>query len=123
MIREQLATRLRQFRELSGMTIYEVGDKIGKSGKTVSAWENGRGQPDADMLLTLCEIYNIKSIGELYGQATVDVSLSSTETALLEAFRGFNLEGQEKVLSYVSDIESSGQYKKDNKYSLVEEAQ
>ena len=56
------------------MTIYEVGKKVGKSGKTVSAWENGRGQPDADMLLILCELYSINNIAELLGQ---DISPSN----------------------------------------------
>lgn len=121
MIRDQLAMRLRAFREKSGLTIYEVGEKIGKSGKTVSAWENGRGQPDADMLLTLCELYKIDSIAELYGEIpALPATFSKSELLLLEAFRNFNEEGQEKVLSYISDLESSGQYKKDCTAGLVE---
>lgn len=121
MIREQLAMRLRNFREKSGLTIYEVGEKIGKSGKTVSAWENGRGQPDADMLLTLCELYKIDSIAELYGEiAPSPTALSKSELSLLEAFRNFSEEGQEKVLAYICDLESSGQYKKDSAAGLVE---
>ncbi len=69
MIRDVMATRLKRFRENAGMTIYEVGEKIGKSGKTVSAWECGRGQPDADMLIRLCHLYGINSISNLYGDA------------------------------------------------------
>lgn len=34
---------LKHYRELAGLTVYQVGELIGKSGKTVSAWENGRG--------------------------------------------------------------------------------
>lgn len=121
MIREQLAMRLKYFRDKSGMTIYEVGEKIGKSGKTVSAWENGRGQPDADMLLTLCDLYNIDSIGDLYGESSsVPASLTNSEKMLLDTFRSFNVEGQEKVLSYISDLNITGQYKKDNTFGMVE---
>lgn len=68
MIREKLAERLRYFRERAGMTIYEAGERIGKSGKTVNAWENGRGQPDADMQVKLCEVYGIDSVAQLYGE-------------------------------------------------------
>lgn len=122
MIREQLAARLKYFREQVGMTIYEVGERIGKSGKTVSAWENGRGQPDADMLLTLCDIYKIESIADLYGEAPSAPSvLSVAELRIIEAFRGFNAEGQEKVLSYVNDLESTGQYKKADPFGMVAE--
>ena len=113
MVREQLAARLKFFREKVGMTIYEVGEKIGKSGKMVSAWENGRGQPDADMLLTLCDIYKIESIAALYGKADSALSqLSSDELYIIKVFRTFNAEGHEKVLSYIYDLESTGRYKK-----------
>lgn len=120
MVREQLANRLKYFRERAGMTIYEVGDKVGKSGKTISAWENGRGQPDADMLLTLCDLYKIDSIAELYGEPpAAGATLCKSELFLLESFRGFNEEGQEKILAYVRDLESSGQYKKLDATGLV----
>ena len=49
-IRRILAAKLKEYRERSGLTIQEAGDAIGKSSKTISAWEHGRGQPDADML-------------------------------------------------------------------------
>lgn len=120
MVREQLAARLKFFREKVGMTIYEVGEKIGKSGKTVSAWENGRGQPDADMLLTLCDIYKIESIAALYGEADSALSqLSSDELYIIKVFRTFNAEGQEKVLSYICDLESTGRYKKADSAGMV----
>ena len=120
MIREQLANRLKYFRERAEMTIYEVGERVGKSGKTISAWEKGRGQPDADMLLTLCQLYKIDSIAELYGEASsASAVLSSSELALIQAFRNFNEEGQEKIITYVRDLESTGQYKKDNSAGMV----
>lgn len=68
MIRMTLATKLKEYRTRAGLTINDVGDRIGKSGKTVSAWECGRGQPDADMLLALCELYGVSSISEFYGE-------------------------------------------------------
>lgn len=93
MIRDELANRLKFFRERAGMTIYEVGSRIGKSGKTVSAWEKGRGQPDADMLITLCDLYDISSIAELLGQKeeqpqiSAGLQLSSLEEEIIEAYR------------------------------------
>ena len=88
MTRLELAARLKFFREKAGLTIYEVGERIGKSGKTVSAWECGRGQPDADMLLTLCAVYGIKSISDLYGETPEnDDGLTPHERAVIEAYR------------------------------------
>lgn len=44
------------------MTTIEVGKLVGKSDRTVSAWENNRGQPDAEMLMKLCDIYHVDNI-------------------------------------------------------------
>lgn len=70
-IRKILATRLREFRTAAGLTAKEVGEKVGKSEKTVSAWEHGRGQPDADMLFTLCNLYGIRSFDKFYSLGPV----------------------------------------------------
>ena len=62
MSREYIASVLKRLRAEQGMTADEVGEIIGKSGKTVSGWENARSQPDADLLLKLCEIYKVENI-------------------------------------------------------------
>ena len=67
-VRTILSRKLKEFREREGLKLDEVGARIGKSGKTVSAWEKGRGQPDADMLIHLCDIYRVKNVSEFYDQ-------------------------------------------------------
>ena len=62
MSREAIAKALKRLREESGLTADQVGALVGKSGKTVNAWENNRGQPDAEVLMQLCDIYNVKDI-------------------------------------------------------------
>ena len=62
MSREHIAKTLKKLRLKTNLTADQVGAIIGKSGKTVNAWENNRGQPDADELLTLCDIYNVNDI-------------------------------------------------------------
>ena len=53
MSRESIAKALKRLREQSGLTADQVGAMVGKSGKTVNAWENNRGQPDAEILMQL----------------------------------------------------------------------
>ena len=91
-IRKLLAGKLREFRNRSGLTAKEVGEKIGKSEKTISGWEHGRGQPDADMLFLLCDIYEINNIAEFYNSETDDPSsaISSDEKELLSCYRSLN---------------------------------
>lgn len=60
--REHIAAALKRLRMATGLKADDVGAMIGKSGKTVNAWENNRGQPDADTLVLLCDIYHVDNI-------------------------------------------------------------
>lgn len=67
-IREIMAAKLKAARTAAGMTAAEVGDKVGKSAKTVYSWETGKGQPDADVLIKLCRIYKM-DVGDFFTEA------------------------------------------------------
>lgn len=112
MLRDTLPARLREFRKKANLTTADVGRMIGKSDRTVSAWENGRGQPDADMLLQLCTIYGIESLSELVGENSSLPALSTEELRLLSLFDDLNEEGREKVFAYINDLNLTGIYKK-----------
>ena len=66
MSREQMAKIFKRLRMRSGLTAREVGEAVGKSDKTVSAWETGRGQPDLDTLLLLCDLYQVEDIRDAF---------------------------------------------------------
>lgn len=85
--RSKIARLLKQYREDAGLTVREVGEAIGKSGKTVSAWENGRGQPDAEMFLKLCEVYHVPSVSQFFGEQPPEPDLTIDERELLEDWR------------------------------------
>lgn len=88
MSREYIAKTLKKLRLNSGLTADEVGSKIGKSGKTVNAWENNRGQPDAEILIKLCDIYNVDDILKEFREDKVKtISLSSHEKDVIIAYR------------------------------------
>lgn len=88
MSREAIAKALRRLRRQSGLTANEVGALIGKSGKTVNAWENNRGQPDADMLMSLCDAYNVKDILAEFREGDRDVfAVSAHEKEVVMAYR------------------------------------
>lgn len=99
-IRRKLASKLQELRKNADMSAKEVGEKIGKSEKTVSAWEHGRGQPDADMLFELCDLYGVKSIAEFFpDQEEEELSLSFEETELVEIFRKLNKSSKDLLLT------------------------
>lgn len=69
---EMIAKVLKEARKQNSLSVKEVvgrlRDKsIDVSIKTVYGWENGQSQPNADTLLFLCEIYNIKDILGTFG--------------------------------------------------------
>lgn len=59
-IRRHLAKKLKLLRKAKNLNVDQVGAAIGKSGKTISAWEVGRGEPDADELIKLCKLFDAK---------------------------------------------------------------
>ena len=104
--RSILAAKLKEYRQKAGLTIYEVGEKVGKSGKTVSAWEAGRGQPDAEMFIKLYYLYSMESMSEFYGIKDKDVPVDETE--LLNAYRKLNDNGKAQILSMTKALVQSG---------------
>ena len=85
--RLKIAELLKEYREAAGLTVRQVEELTGKSYKTVSAWEKGRGQPDADMFLKLCEIYHVPSVSLFFGETLPEPALAQNESELLEAWR------------------------------------
>ncbi len=88
MSRETIAKALKRLREQSCLTADQVGALVGKSGKTINAWENNRGQPDADMLLKLCDIYKVDNILAEFKETTEEaLNLTLEEKEIIVAYR------------------------------------
>lgn len=87
-----VAGTLKRLRAKSKMTANEVGALVGKSGKTVNAWEHGHGQPDADMLIKLSQIYHVENMLEEFRAREPQIHadtfhLSEHERSLIIAYR------------------------------------
>ena len=66
-VKENIAAGLKAARKKAGFNVDEVGAAVGKSGKTISAWEVGRGQPDGDELIALCKFLGVR-LKDFYGE-------------------------------------------------------
>lgn len=64
MNQEKISYFIQQTRKEHGMTQKELADKLGISDKTVSKWETGKGMPDMDFLVPLCNALDI-NVNEL----------------------------------------------------------
>ena len=81
----------------------------------MSGWENARSQPDADLLLKLCEIYKVENILDTFSEIKRNVkpieSKDDTQK-LLHNYHLLNDSGKEKLLEYSDDLICSGNYNK-----------
>lgn len=93
------------------------------SDKTLYGWENGHRQPDADVFLMLCKIYEISSIAGLTKETSTENKLLSlsdeNEKKLVELYRELNDEGKEKLVGYAKDLTRTGDYKKVGSFRMA----
>lgn len=107
MSRESIAKVLKRLREQSNLTADQVGLLVGKSGKTVNAWENNRGQPDAEILMQLCDIYKVKDILAEFRDDIRAIDTNAFTPAEEEHIKKYRLLDQhgQKAVDSVLDIE------------------
>lgn len=102
--REFMASKLREFRNAKGLSVVEVGKRVGKSDKTISAWEVGRGQPDADMLVMLCQLYGVE-ISDFYQERnTTSETLTPEESHLVNIYRSLDESGKHAVMTLAEGL-------------------
>lgn len=121
-----LSKNIRYLRKKHNWSQEELAEKLGKkSYTTIQKWESGVGTPTFKSLIEMAKVFNVDidalARADLEAGAS-DVSLSLVESALISDYRSLNLEGQEKVQGYISDLIDSGKYKKHNTDSMVGEA-
>lgn len=99
--REYLAKKLGEIRRFHNENVDEVGKAVSKSGKTISAWEVGRGQPDADSLMKLCKHFGVP-ISYFYDDDNFE--LSAEEKMLVEKYRLLKANEQEAAMRYLDFV-------------------
>lgn len=104
--RRRIARRLKQFRKERGVSVDELGAADGKSGKTVSAWEVGHGQPDADAMIKLCRIFGV-DIADLYGESSELAPISTDERVLVDAYRDLTAPHKKVLFAVARELRAS----------------
>ena len=104
-----IADRIRRLRKNAGMTVEAVGAGVGRSGKTISAWETGRNVPSADMLIEICRFFGV-NIDYFYPPEVTESrqdDLTDDERELLGLYRSMDPNGREMALCAVRGMASS----------------
>lgn len=91
---EYIPKALKEYRKKNHFTVKDVSlllhnRSIEVAPKTIYGWESGQANPSADMLLTLCELYNISDILSAFGysDSEEEIHLSASESALIKSYR------------------------------------
>lgn len=69
---------LRYYRKLNNLSVKNVSDILTEhfdscADKTIYGWENGSTQPNSDIFLFLCSLYQIENILETFGYGMPDL--------------------------------------------------
>ncbi len=100
-MKKNFAETLKEMRIRAGYSQKDVYEMFNIRQSTFSAWETGRAEPSADMLLKLCQLYNINDILGAFGfdgyNEDGSIRLNINEIDVIEKYRALNTSGREHV--------------------------
>lgn len=100
-MKKDFAETLKEMRIKAGYSQKEVYEMFNIRQSTFSAWETGRAEPSADMLLKLCKLYNVNDILGAFGfdgyNADGSIHLNMKEIDMVETYRALDSPGQSHV--------------------------
>ena len=115
-IRMSFEGRLRQAREMAGLTQQDLAEKLGVTKNSISNYENGVSSPKWDILVKIFDVLrvdpNFLYQDDFSSELTEAHVLTPQQSTLLAAFDQLNDEGQTKAVEYVEDLVLTGRYKK-----------
>lgn len=119
--KEEVGKVIKESRLAAGFTQVEVAKAMGRPQSTISAWEMGRAQPDANTLFELFHFLG-RSVNEAFGfeekKSPSTDEAAPGEKQLVNLFRELNEEGRNKLVDYADDLVSSGKYIKSDPHKL-----
>lgn len=110
--RKSFGRKLQLLRKARHLSAEELGRLLGgRSGKTISAWEVGKGGPKPEDFPLLCEILDVPIDAfydeDLSGTRAIE---SDDEYRLVLIYRDLNDEGRARLYEYADDLLCSGKY-------------
>jgi transcriptional regulator with XRE-family HTH domain len=99
--KEEMGQKLKDLRTAAGLTQAQVAKEVGVKQQSVALWENGRSQPDANMLFVLCALYGT-TVDRAFGFD--DASLNDDEIAIIKKYRACRPESQDAIRLIVNRI-------------------
>lgn len=110
---------LKELRESKEMTQAELSKALKISPSTVGMWEQGRRQPDCEMLKRIADYFNVTA-DYLLGRDVKGGSLSKTQSTLLSNFDMLNNDGQDLIMGMLGSLKLSHSKKRQKNSGVVQ---
>lgn len=97
--------KLKECRQLAGLSLRKVAEQLGLSPAMICLWEKGDNEPSYMQLIKLCQIYKIE-ITDLTQMEKLKNKISPQEMLLLEQYRKADKEVKsviEKILQMTAN--------------------
>lgn len=104
--------KFQQFRNRNGLSTEDVGTRLKRSPKTISAWEVGRGAPKLEELPVICEMFNVR-LCDFYDESIEDcdrVIETDQEYRLIDLYRQLNDLGKARLYEYAGNLAALERY-------------
>ena len=88
-----MKNRLKELRKQLGLTMEEFGSKLGVRETTISSLENGINNLTEQMILSICNVYNVNDKWLRYGKG--EMFIESKESHLAELAKQYALDDME----------------------------
>lgn len=103
MTKEEIGRIIKESRNAAGLTQLQVSEALGRPQNTISAWEMGRAQPDANTLFELFQVLG-RSVDEAFGFTKNAPPLSGEALKMARDYDRLDAHGQ-KVVRVITDEE------------------
>lgn len=119
---EYIGKQIRKYRKSRSWSAGQLGAMLDpvKSESAVTSWERGRTQPDGDLLIQLCRIFEVEVADFYYNPPSYSDSIGSeTEFSadpfledVRQVFKSLTDKGKQKVVEYAKDLARADYYTK-----------
>ena len=110
----KFSSMVEKYMRMNGLTMKELGEKVGRGESTVSMWIANKSTPPMGIVQKLADLFDVTTDVMIYGDEATDISLTDHERKHLEIYRSLDDKGQHTV-DTVAQMEYE-RVKKDNKW-------
>ena len=93
----KFASMVEKYMRMNGLTMKELGEKVGRGESTVSMWIANKSTPPMGIVQKLADLFGVTTDVMIYGDDSSDIALTDQERKHLEIYRSLDDKGQHTV--------------------------